>query len=234
MSYNPGQLRGPDGRWIRVGGTKKVRRSVRKKINKKAHAEFRIQQRKAKRTLPIAKTASRQNRGVGITGLQKNLIPYARISKRSATVGANTGTFIPFTDKRISFGSYLRFETANKLTAVDKAAKSIWGKIAPKGSVQDIVGTHVRKHVKVDNPAIRYSGPGTSSREGVQIRLGTSRKAGPTLIVRRGTHKKASQAGSKSGIKAYDKRMRKIASAGTKVSQPRPTRRRQAARRKKR
>lgn len=227
--YNSGQLRGPDGRWISNGmGGKKVKRAARSRANKKAYAKARM---KRKSPIKISTASGRQARGVGLTGLKKNLIPYARVSKRSATVGANTGTFIPFTDKRIAFGSYLRFETVKKITALDKLAKSAWDSVAPKGSSRALVGEHLRKNVKIDNPAIRYSTPGTGSREGVQFRLGTSRKSGPTLIVRRGSHKRTRNE-SKSGIKKYDKRMKTL--TGTKVSKPRPTRRRQAAAKKKR
>lgn len=227
--YNPAQLRGPDGRWISTGlGGKKLTRAARSRANKRAHAARR---QVSTRILTIDKVASRQNRGVGVAGLEKNLIPYARISKRSATVGANTGTFIPFTNKRISFGSYFKFEDARKTTAVDRLAKSAWNSIAPKGSTADLVGRHIAKHVRVDNPAIRYSAPGTGSRNGVQVRLGTSRKSGPTLTIRRGTHKRK-QSESKQGIKRYDTQMRKIQGKRVKDSKPRPTRRRQAAKKR--
>lgn len=227
--YNPAQRRGPDGRWIRTGASgRRISRAARSRTNKKAHAARRTVSTKI---LTIDKTASRRNRGVGVKGLEKNLIPYARISKRSATVGANTGTFIPFTNKRINFGGFFKVEDARKKTAVDRIAQSAWNSVAPKGSTVDLVGRHIAKHVKVDNPAIRYSAPGTNSRHGVQVRLGTSRKSGPTLTIRRGTHKRT-QSESKSGIKRYDKQMSKIQGKRVKESKPRPTRRRQAARKR--
>lgn len=226
MGYNPGQLRGPDGKWISTG--RSASRKARSKANKKAYAGRRA---KRKRSFTIDRAASRQERGVGFSGARKNFIPYARISKKSATAGANTGAFIPGSNKRIVLGTYARIETVNKATAVDRALSRIGSKIAPKGTKRDLLGQHIRKNVKLDNPAIRYSSPGTRSRNGIESRLGTSRKAGPTLIVRRGTHKRTQQQ-SKSGIKAYNKRMSTI--AGKRVSKPRPTRRRQAAARKNR
>ena len=226
MGYNPGQLRGPDGKWISTG--RSVSRKARSKANKKAYAGRRAKRR---RPFTIDRAASRQERGVGFSGARKNFIPYARISKKSATAGANTGAFIPGSNKRIVVGTYARIETVNKATAVDRALSRIGSKIAPKGTKRDLLGQHIRKNVKIDNPAIRYSTPGTGSREGVQFRLGTSRKSGPTLVVRRGSHKRTRNE-SKSGIKKYDTRMRAL--SGTKVSKPRPTRRRQAANRKKR
>ena len=227
MSYNPRQLRGPDGRWISTGA-RRVSRSARSKANTRAYAG-----RRKKRSAPIRinRAASRQERGVGISGIKKNFIPYARVSKKSATIGANTGTFIPGTNKRVVFGNYARIETVNRKTKVDAMTSKVIKKIAPEGTRRATIGKHIRKNAKFSNPAIRYATPGTSSREGVQVRLGTSRKAGPTVIVRRGTHKRT-RAESKSGIAQYDKRMKTL--QGTKVSKPRPTRRKQAAARKNR
>lgn len=224
--YNPAQKRGPDGRWIATG-SRKVSRAARSAANKKAYAGRHAKKRST--PITINKAASRQARGVGLTGLKKNFIPHARISKRGVTVGANTGTFIPGTNKRVVVGHYVRFESVNKETAIDKGVKKLISKIAPKGSRREAVGQHIKKNAKLSNPAIRYATPGTSSREGIQVRLGTSRKAGPTLIVRRGEHKRTRKE-SKSGIKKYDQRMKTI--AGQKVSRPRPTRRRQAARKR--
>ena len=217
MAFNPNQPRGADGKFIATGASK-LRRAARSRNNKRAY------RRKRSAPIRINKAASRQARGVGITGLKKNLIPYARVSKKSATVGANTGTFIPGTNKRVVFGQYARIETVNKTTKIDRGLKKLGAKIAPEGTRRALVGKHIRKNVKLDNPAIRYSTPGTRSREGIQARLGTSRKAGPTLIVRRGQHKRL-QSQSKSGIKAYNKAVNKA----KKQSKPRPTRRRQAA-----
>lgn len=226
--YNPAQKRGPDGRWISTGA-RKVSRAKRSAANKAAYAGRHAKKRTAPIKMNVA--ASRQERGVGISGLKKNFIPHARISKKSITVGANTGTFIPGTNKRIVVGHYARLESTNKKGRIDKAGSSVYRKLVPEGSKRDVIGKHIRKNAKFSNPAIRYSTPGTSSREGIQFRLGTSRKAGPTLIVRRGEHKRT-RAESKSGIKQYDKRMKTL--AGQKASKPRPTRRRQAAAKKNR
>lgn len=227
MSFNPRQLRGPDGRWISMGGGKKVRRAARSKANKSAY------KKKKRRSSPITidRAASRRQRGVGFSGLKKNFIPYARVSKKSATVGANTGTFIPGTNKRIVFGNYARLESTNRSNKVDAMLSKTFKKLAPKGTRRAAIGQHIKKNAKISNPAVRYSTPGTSSRHGTEIRLGTSRKAGPTLTVRRGTHKR-SRAESRAGIAQYDRRMKTI--QGKKVSKPRPTRRRQAAARKNR
>ena len=227
--YRPSQPRGPDGKWISTGAKKAVRRSTRSKQNKKKYAARRKPRNKT--PFKIDKASSRQDRGVGVGGLKKNFIPHARISKKSVTVGFNTGAFVPGSNKRVVIGNYARIESVNKKGSLDKAASKVLKKLAPERSKRGAVVRHIKQNAKLDNPAIRYSSPGTASREGIQARLGTSRKAGPTIIVRRGTHKRT-KAESKSGIKSYNKSMRTI--QGKKVSQPRPTRRRQAAAKKNR
>jgi hypothetical protein len=224
MAFAKNQPRGPDGKWIPTGAAKKVRRSAKSKANKKAY-----QKKRRSKAITIDKASSRQHRGVGLEGLKKNFIPYARVSKKSATIGANTGTFLPGTNKRVVFGQYARIETVNKTTKVDSVLKKGYKKLAPEGTRRALVGEHIKKNVKLDNPALRYETAGTSSRNGIQARLGTSRKAGPTVTVRRGTHKRR-KAESKAGIKRYDKQVNKK----KKAPKSRPTRRKQAAAKSKR
>jgi hypothetical protein len=220
--YNPRQARGVDGKFLATGASK-LSRAARSKANKSAHRK-----RKPKRNnIRIDRAASRRQRGLGISGLKQNFIPYARISKRSTTVGANTGSFIPGTNKRVVFGQYARIETVQRKTGIDAKLASIGKKLAPKGSKRNAIAKHIAARTNITNPALRYSTPGTKSREGVQVRLGTSRKAGPTIIVRRGTHKRTIQQ-SKSGIAQYNKRMNTLAGRKSQPK-PRPTRRRQAA-----
>lgn len=157
------------------------------------------------------------NRGVGVSGLTKNFIPYARVNKRSQTGGFNVGTIIPGTGKRIVVGGYTRLENTHKHGMLDVALGNISSKIAPRGSSRRKVMDFFSKNVNVTNPAVRASLGNT------QIRVGTSRGAGPTLIVRRGRHKTSQQASQKA-IKRYDTYARKI--NARRVSKPRPQRRR--------
>ena len=119
-------------------------------------------------------------RGMGTSGLKKNLTPYVRANRRSQTIGVNTGTVIPFTGKRVAFGTYLRVESTKRP-----------GSILPK---------FINDHVSFSTPAVRVNaGP-------AQFRLGSSRSGGATLIVRRGGHKAPKKA-SQAGVSKYQGRM---------------------------
>lgn len=121
-----------------------------------------------------------KNRPTGIAGLKRTATPYARVNQRSQTVGFNAGTVIPFTGKRIAFGSYLRLESTTK----------------PKNNVPKFL----KNTVQVTHPAIRVNA-GSS-----QVRLGTSRGSGPTVILRRGRHA-TPQIASQAGVSRYQKRV---------------------------
>lgn len=157
------------------------------------------------------------SRGVGITGLKNNTRPYVRANKLSTTVGVNSGTVIPGTRKRIAVGLYARVETIDrKNTRGDKAVRSAARVLAPTGTKRRSVVDKIKRNVKVSNPAIRVNAGGA------QARLGTSRSAGPTVIIRKGQHK-TPRAKSKAGIKKYDSSMSKL--KGAKTSTARPQRR---------
>lgn len=235
MAYNPLQKRGPDGKWISTGAKKAVRRATRKKANKRAYQKSKIRYKRSewRASLKIDKAASRQIRGTGITGAKRNFIPYVRVNKRSATVGANTGAFIPGSNRRVVVGAYTRLETTNKETKLDRIAGRAAKKLAPKGSKRAAIGKHLRKNVSMDKAAkLRYGSPLSSSTRGIEARLGTSRKGGPTLIVRKGQHKIA-VADSVRGVKKYNTRMTTVQSKREKAKKKRPSRRKSANRRKK-
>ena len=143
------------------------------------------------------------NRGTGLSGLKKNTIPYVRVNKRSQTTGFNAGTIIPGTGKRIVIGGYSRIENTHRHNALDGMVDGFVSKIAPRGSKARKVMDYLTKNVNVTSPAVR-------ARLGkAEVRLGTSRGAGPTIIVRRGRHK-ISQRGSMTAIKRYDTQGRKL------------------------
>lgn len=160
----------------------------------------------------------------GATG--KNSIPYARVNKRSQTFGNNTGTKIPGTGKRIVTGSYIRIENIKRQTAVDRfVAKGVTKVLPPSSRGGKALGV-IKRNVSVQNPAVR------AKIGGAQVRLGTSRGSGPTVIVRGGKHKTA-QPKSKKGVQAYDANARKIAGAKAAGIKHRPQRRKAASRKKK-
>ena len=155
-------------------------------------------------------------RGVGISGLQKNTIPYARVNKRSQTVGVNAGTLIPFAKKRIVFGGYVRLENTGRKGSIDRALSKVGNSVAPRGTTRGKIGNYLVTSVEVKNPAIRAAIPHG------EVRLGTSRGAGPTFIVRRRKHQTPFKK-SRAGVRKYDTRMRVV--AGKKSKKPRPQRR---------
>ena len=160
----------------------------------------------------------RVNRGIGVAGAKRNFTPYIRVNKRSQTIGYNTGTIIKGTNRRIVTGKYVRIETTTKKTPLDTALGNVMKKVAPQGTKRGYTRDYFKKNVVVTNPAIR-----AVVGRNAEVRLGTSRKAGPTIIVRRGKHKISEQA-AKRAIRRYDTNARKLNSK-KKVSKPRPQRR---------
>lgn len=153
------------------------------------------------------------NRGVGVSGLVKNAVPYVRANKRSQTSGFNAGTIIPGTNKRIVIGGYTRIENTTRHSAIDTVLGSIGSKIAPRNSRVRKIADFFKKNVGVTNPAVR------ARLGGAEVRLGTSRGAGPTIIVRRGKHK-TSQIASMRSIKRYDAAAKKLHAKKKKKARP--------------
>lgn len=202
MAYSPLQPRGRDGKWVAKVGNSVVRRAVKG--------------RRVRKSTPSANSSIRRGRGSGVKGLKQNAVPYVRVNKRSQTVGVNAGTIIPGTKKRIVLGGYARLESTTKTTGVDKAITAGSKKVLGTGTKRSKIVGAVTKRVSIATPAVR------ASAGGAQVRLGTSRMAGPTVIVRRGKHKTPSSKSS-AGVAKYQSRMNTI--AGTKAKKPRPQRR---------
>lgn len=141
-------------------------------------------------------------RGQGVAGLKKNFVPQLRLNKRSQTASAAAGTIIPGTHKRIVVGGYVRVENTGRKGAIDRALSKGISKAAPYNTKRGKAKTYLFKNVSVANPAIR------ANMAGGQVRLGTSRGAGPTIIVRRGSHK-TPLTQSRRGVKKFDTSSRK-------------------------
>jgi len=139
-----------------------------------------------------------KNRPTGIKGLKRNTIPYVRANKRSQTVGFNAGTIIPGSKKRIVFGAYARLENTTRKNAVDRALKKATYKYAPKGTGRAKVAGYLKQNVHATAPKVRVN------IGGAETRLGTSRGAGPTVIIRKGKHK-APVNKTVTGLKTYNK-----------------------------
>jgi hypothetical protein len=212
--YNPLQARDRHGRWVAKAGNKAFGAGV------KAAG------------LKVSKSSGTDNTGVTIKGVKLpiHFVPYVRVNKRSQTVGYNVGTkIIPGTGgRRLSIGRYVRLEDTKKKTAVDRFVDKGVAKVFPGTTRRGKVATYARKNFQITNPTVR------GSIRNAQVRLGTSRGAGPTIIVRRGKHKVA-QPKSQRGVAKYDASMSKIAGkrSATGVKKSRPQRRRAARRKKK-
>lgn len=188
---------------------------------KKAHEANKRRHHRASLGKNHGKAPSRTNRGLGLGGLKKNVIPYIRVNKHSQTTGVNSGTIIPFTKKRIVMGGYVRVENTTKKNAFDKFVSQTADKIAPRGSTAGKIRNYWNKNISISNPAVR------AAIGGAEIRLGTSRGSGPTVILRRGSHKSSRHASYKS-IKRYDTQMRKIQADRNAKKRARPQRRKKA------
>lgn len=187
----------------RPWGTPAQRAALRKAQSAAAIANRgRKRSRKSIKVRP--RTSDPVRRGSGWEGARKNFTPHIRANKNSQTVGFNTGSIVPFTKKRIAVGAYVRVEnTKRNDNVIDKALGKAHRKLAPKGTKRAAITSWAGKNVHIDSPAIR------ANVGGAQVRLGTSRHSGPTIIIRRGKHK-IPKSLSKTGIKKYNTDMRKI------------------------
>lgn len=218
--YNPLQARDHHGRWVAKAGNAAFNLAA-KNVGSGRKSPLKVKTVKGRGAAPLSfKSAAKE--------LGHNTIPYIRVNKRSQTIGINAGTRIPGTHKRVVFGSYTRLESTRNKTAVDRfAAKSV-SKVFPTGTRRGKALAKIKASnpVVITNPAIR------ATVKGHQVRLGTSRGAGPTIIVRRGKHK-TSQAKSQVGIQKYDTQMRKVSGKRASMSVKRSRPQRRTARRRK-
>lgn len=155
-----------------------------------------------------------KNRPTGMSGLKRNTVPYARANKRSQTVGFNAGTIIPGTKKRIVIGGYARLESTVRKTAVDRAVDKAAYKYLGKNTKRSAVGKYLRQNVSSTPPAVRVK------IGGAETRLGTSRGAGPTVIIRKGKHPTPVNK-TRSGLKRYDAASQQRKKSGKKRKQRR-------------
>lgn len=164
-----------------------------------------------------------------------SVVPYARGSLRSGTVGVNAGTGLtPKT--RISFGGYVRLERTQTGKLEKKIAQThettvnaIVSKISPSRKMDPFVREAIRQVSRAQiNKRIggQIRVPGTDS---AHARFGTSRYGLPSVVVRKG-RSRVSAAKRSNGIGEFNDRMRDL-QAGRKVKKTaRPQRRRKESR----
>lgn len=198
--YDPSQPRDWRGRWV----TKSSRGAILYKKNPK--------------------------RGVGIRGLKRNTVPYARFSTSGTTVGFNSGTILPGRNKRIVAGSYLRVEHVDLYGRQHIATNTLLAK--PKArKVIKLFG--LEKRVKAATKVARAKAPkkvvdalgGTKvDIGGAQARITSSRKYNPTITVRRGPHKVGFKKSNK-GIREFNSQITTLERNRAVKVKKRPSRR---------
>lgn len=181
----------------------------------------RLKRAKAKAAKPNSgKKMSAGYKAGGVKHLRKNFVPYTRINQRSVTVGANTGAGIPFSNKRVSMGSYFRIENKNKRKPLNEFITRTADKFVKPGTRAHALRQFASESIKVDSPVVRMKfGP-------VETQTSTSRASGPTVVIRRG-QRKVRLAETKAGVAEYDRRMRVLFGQKKRRKQhkPRPERR---------
>lgn len=162
-------------------------------------------------------------------GKRVAVVPYARASLRSQTVGVNTGAPIS-PNRRISAGFYFRLERTkpNKVekaitTAHRNSVNAVVKKLSPhkavepyvEKAVRGVVSSQIQKHIGGE----RRLGKGNAFG-----RLGTSRGGSPSIIVRKG-QSKVSRPKRQAGISQYNTDMAAIQGSRAKAKVPRAQRR---------
>lgn len=137
----------------------------------------------------------------GVGHLRTNFTPYARVNQRSLTIGANTGAGIPFSNRRVSMGSFFRIENKDRSKPLNEAISRTADRYVKPGSGAAKVRKFFGDNVRIDSPVVR------GKFGSVEARATTSRGGGPTLVVRRGKHKTPLHQ-TKAGVVEYDRRMR--------------------------
>lgn len=196
------------------------------------------------RWMPIGKRAhliykNNPRRGVGLRGLARNTVPYARFSTSGTTVGVNAGTILPGRRRRIVVGGYARVEHVDmyKRQVAASAALNTKGAFNRAWNTLGLnevpAAVRMRKAAKRQVPkTVSDVMAGTRVTAGpAQVRFTSSRKYNPTITVRRGRHKVAYRTSAK-GIRAYNKHFERL-DRKKAMKKPRPQRRRQAKRSRK-
>lgn len=230
MAYNPSlHPRGPDGKWISTG--RRATRSHRPRNPTRSYVTL--------STNPIRRT-----RGQGWAGLRANTVPYARVNVRGQTAGINTGTLIPGTHRRVAGGAYLRLEDTRRKTAPTRFAEAkghqwLMTRSPKTRKVIRAVTPYLHNMRVSTTKQLRWGipNPGMHGKgvRGAEVRIGTSRRAGPTVIIRRGQTKTPAWKSAK-GIQSYNRDINYITErnrrwATTSRRKARPQRRRKARKR---
>jgi hypothetical protein len=198
------------------------------------------------RAYGLYKHKNAHKRGVGLVGLKKNTVPYARLSTAGTTVGFNAGTILPGSRRRVVFGAYGRIEhedmyARQKIASNVLISKSLAGTIANRLMGGGATGRRATQYMTRAQRAIIRQGPKglTEVLAGkrmdvaggrVQARFTSTRKYNPTVTVRRGRHKVSPNLSHKGSV-SYARHIEVLNQRKDRKYKPRPARRKAAKKR---
>lgn len=146
------------------------------------------------------------------------VVPYVRVSPRSATAGVNAGTKIPGRHLRVSVGGYVRIENTKK-SELEKRLRAGYNekleKFSPHEAATPLIKQGIGRAVnRVIAGQVQLKGGAASAR------VGTSRNLMPSVVVRRGSSKVTAKKRA-AAISDYNRAI----AAGQKIKGMRPQRR---------
>lgn len=230
--YNPLQPRGRNGKWVKSGSGKKLSAARKMRVKKdvkvtKFKSNF---QEKAKSGALAGGSRSRAAASKGSGAYGAAVVPYARASLRSKTVGVNSGMNVS-AKRRLSAGFYIRVENRDA-GAVEKALKNA-NNVAIKKATKalspfQVAEPMVEAGLKIGRRKLmnKYLGGQAPIAGGkATVRLASSQHGMPSVIIQKGASKVSKDARSKA-IRDYDAAIKRSNAQKAKAKKKRPAKRR--------
>lgn len=221
------QPRTKGGQFASKGGSSSINRKAKRRVKK-------IMNESQRNLSGGSRSRAPASSGTGKRGTA--VVPYARTSLRSQSVGVNAG-FNLTSNYRISYGGYARLErrqaNAAELALKDvnsKATRAVARAISPSRALDDKIEKAVNVgRQKAINKALR--GQKNLGGTGYYGRITTSRAGTPSITIRKGAAKVSTEKRAE-GISQYDQRMAELRGQRVKPASKRPERRRKERRNK--
>jgi hypothetical protein len=199
------------------------------------------------RAYKLYNPANASKRGVGISGLKRNTVPYARFSTSGTTLGFNAGTIIPGFHRRIVFGGYGRVEhedmyARQKVASNVLLARSMGGTVVRRffGGQAGLAPQMNKYMSRAQKAAVRQGPKGLAevlagkrmdiNGGKLQARFTSTRKYNPTITIRRGRHKVSSNLSHKGSV-SFARHIEVLNQKRDRSYKPRPARRKAAKKR---